>query len=73
MSAGSLYDRLSDKYNYSDTSNFNLLKPFIIWANTNSMLDNFYKRPEINIDNSSEGLKRKNTMRHITGLECKLE
>ena len=73
MDETTLYSKLSKKYQYKDLPNWNPGKPFIIWANTNSMLDDFYKRPEINIDNSAEGLKRKNTMRHITGLECKLE
>lgn len=63
-----LYDKLSEKYQYSNMSNLNPFKPLAIWANTNSMLDKFYNRPEINIDNSPEGLKKKNTMRHMTGL-----
>lgn len=37
------------------------------WANSNLMLDNFYKRPEINIINNPKGLNIKNSMRHIVG------
>ena len=44
------------------------IKPLLIWWSTTSMLDKFYKSSEVNLSNSKEDLKIKNSMRHITGL-----
>ena len=40
-------------------SNLNPIKPLLLWGNTNTELDNFYKKPEINIKNDKR-------MRNIT-------
>ena len=53
MSKETIYNEISKKYHYKNMANYNLLKPFIIWANANTMLDNFYKRPNINLSNSN--------------------
>ncbi len=37
------------------------------WVKTNRALEEFYKRPNINITNTSRGLNIKNSMRHIVG------
>lgn len=44
------------------------LNIFRNWIETNRMLEEFYKRPEINIINDTRGLNIKNSMRHIVGL-----
>lgn len=42
--------------------------PLIIWRDTNKKLNEFYKRPNVNLTDSPEDLELKNIMRHITGL-----
>lgn len=42
--------------------------PLILWGDTVNDLNKFYKRPEINLKDDAEGLKKKNDMRHIVGL-----
>ena len=41
--------------------------PFSIWPETNLMLDDFYKRPDVNIKDDNRGLNIKNSLRHIVG------
>ena len=43
------------------------LNVFNNWINTNRMLEDYYKRPDVNIINDSRGLNIKNSMRHIVG------
>lgn len=45
----------------------NPIKPFALWANTNDMLDKFYKQPDINLGTSTKDNNIRNTMRHIVG------
>ena len=63
-----LYKQISKLSNYKNLPNHNLLKPLILWANTNAQLDEFYKRPEINLNSSDTDNEIRNTMRHVTGL-----
>ena len=42
--------------------------PLWVWTDTNKKLNEFYLRPDINLTDSEEDLRLKNTMRHITGL-----
>ena len=63
-----IYTKISHNYSYNNMSNMNFLKPIIIWANTNSMLDEFYKRSRVNLTVSVQDNEIRNTMRHITGL-----
>lgn len=62
-----LYKTISKYLKYENMSKFNPLKPIAIWPNTNAMLDEFYKKPEINIQNDEKDLNLKNSMRHIVG------
>ena len=41
--------------------------PFSIWPETNLMLNDFYKRPDVNIIDDNRGLNIKNSLRHIVG------
>lgn len=47
--------------------NLSKLNIFKNWIDTNRMLEEFYKRPEINIIDDTRGLNIKNSMRHIVG------
>jgi len=61
-----LYATISKHVNYEDIPKWNIIgKPLAIWANTNAMLDDYYKRPDVNIGDDEIGLNFKNTMRHI--------
>ena len=62
------YDWISDRYNYKNMSIGNPLKPLVLWANTNSMLDKYYKQPNINLNDDNKDNAIRNDMRHITGL-----
>lgn len=63
-----LYATISKYVNYEDIPDWNIVgKPLAIWANTNSMLDDYYKRPDVNIQDDERGINYKNTMRHIVG------
>lgn len=57
-----------DKIIYSKWSRLNPINPLFIWADTNRELNNFYKRPDINLTDTLEGKEKKNTMRHIVSL-----
>ena len=62
------YATVSKYVNYEDIPDWNIIgKPLAIWANTNAMLDEYYKRPDVNIGDDSVGLNIKNSMRHIVG------
>lgn len=57
-----------DKVLYNDLSWLIPGQPLIAWADITNDLNNFYKRPEINLTDIKEDLKKKNAMRHIVGL-----
>ena len=63
-----IYDTISRNIYYKNMHPLNPLKPLVIWANTNSMLDEYYKRPEVNLLNSEKDNTIRNDMRHFTGL-----
>lgn len=51
-----LYATISKYVNYEDIPDWNIVgKPLAIWANTNAMLDEYYKRPDVNIQVSRSG------------------
>lgn len=63
-----IYDDFLNNHPYKKMSNFNPIKPLMIWGQTNRDLNDFYNRPEINLTDSKDDLNVKNTMRHIVGL-----
>lgn len=37
-----VYNLVSKHFNYNNMSKYNPFKPFVVWANTNSILDDYY-------------------------------
>ena len=62
------YKKVSSKFQYRDMSNFNPFKPLVIWANANTMLDDYYDKPDVNLGHSDFDNEIRNTMRHTVGL-----
>lgn len=59
---------LKDKILYNKYSWLIPFHPLIAWGDTVRDLNKFYKRPEINLTDSPEDLRKKNDMRHMVGL-----
>lgn len=63
----SLYDKITKNYNYKNMKNYNIFKPFTMWANVNSELDKFYNSPQIKLGTTKEDNNLRNSMRHLVG------
>ena len=57
-----------EKCLYCPISNVLVYKPLLIWANANRQLEKKYQEADVNLTNSPEDIKIKNTARHVTGL-----
>lgn len=68
MDIKDIYNTVAKNLDYKNMSNINPLKPLAIWANTNSMLDDFYKLPNINLGKTKADNDIRNVMRHMVGL-----
>ena len=60
-------DKITDNLKYNWAWALNPVQPLLLWADATNSLENFYKKPEINLTDSPKDLKIKNDMRHITG------
>ena len=59
------FEQLKDKFIYSKFSKLNPFNPLLIWWDTTNDLDEFYKRPDVNLSDNTADLVKKNDMRHI--------
>jgi hypothetical protein len=62
-----VYNWVSDHFNYNNMLKYNPIRPFVVWANTNSMLDEYYKKPDVNLGTTERDFNIRNSMRHIVG------